>query len=139
MNETVAIISMRIKLDEAEGSLNICLPHLALEPISQQLSTKFLYQTDLHRETESAHDDIQKRIGKTPLDISASFNEIHASMREVLNLQPGDVISLDHHISQPIILRVRHLPKFKADIGIKDNRYAAKITDIIHKEESVDE
>jgi flagellar motor switch protein FliM len=139
MNETVAIISMRVKLDDAEGSLNICLPHLALEPISQQLSTKFLYQTDVHRETESAHDDIQKRIGITPLDVSAAFNETFAPMRDVLNLQPGDVINLDHHVSQPITLRVRHLPKFKADIGIKDNRYAAKIIDVIHKEESGDE
>jgi flagellar motor switch protein FliM len=139
MNETVAIISMKVKLDEAEGSLNICLPHLALEPVNQQLSTKFLYQTDVHRETESAHEDIQKRIGNTPLDVCAAFNETFAPMRDVLNLQPGDVINLDHHISQPVTLRVRHLPKFKADIGIKDNRYAAKITEIIHKEESGDE
>jgi flagellar motor switch protein FliM len=139
MNETVAIISMRVKLDDAEGSLNICLPHLALEPISQHLSTKYLYQTDVHRETASAHGDIQKRISRTPLDVSAVFNETYAHVREVLNLQPGDVINLDHHVSQPVTLKVRHLPKFKAEVGIKDNRYAAKIVDIIHKEETGDE
>ena len=60
-------------------------------------------------------------------------------MREVINLQPGDVINLDHHVSQPITLRVGHLPKFKAAIGIKDNRYAAKITEFIQKEEASDE
>jgi flagellar motor switch protein FliM len=139
MNETVAIISLSVKLDDAEGSFNICLPHLALEPINQQLSTKFLYQTDVHRETESAYEDIQNRIQYTPLDVAASFNETYAPVREILNLQRGDVISLDHHISQPITLRVGHLPKFKADIGVKENRYAAKIIEIIRKEEANDE
>ena len=139
MNETVAIISLRVTLDNAEGSFNICLPHLALEPISQQLSTKLLYQTDIHRETESAHKDIQKRIQMTPLDVSASFNETLAPVREILNLQAGDVISLDHQVSQPITLRVGHLPKFKAEIGVKENRYAAKIVDIIQKEDARDE
>jgi flagellar motor switch protein FliM len=139
MNETVAIISISVKLDKAEGSFNICLPHLALEPINQQLSTKFLYQTDVHRELTSAYGDIQKRIQRTPLEVSAAFNETSAPVREILNLQAGDVINLNHHISQPLTLRVGHLPKFKADIGIKDNRYAAKIVEIIQKEDASDE
>jgi flagellar motor switch protein FliM len=139
MNETVAIITLSVKLDDAEGSFNICLPHLALEPLNQQLSTKFLYQTDVHRELASAHDDIQKRIEATPLDVSASFNETLAPIREILNLQVGDVIRMDHHISYPVTLRVGHLPKFKADIGVKDSRYAAKIVEIIQREDASDE
>ncbi|MDR0324714.1 MAG: flagellar motor switch protein FliM [Oscillospiraceae bacterium] len=139
MNETVAIISISVKLDNAEGTFSICLPHLALEPINQQLSTKFLYQTDVHRDIESAYEDIQKRIQMTPLDVSASFNETFAPVRDILNLQRGDVISLDHHITQPVTVRVGHLPKFKADIGVKDNRYAAKIVEIIQKEDASDE
>lgn len=139
MNETVAIISISVKLDNAEGTFNICLPHLALEPINQQLTTKFLYQTNEHREFVSAVTDIQKRIQMTPLNVSAAFNETFTSVRDVLNLQVGDVISLDHRVSQPVILRVGQLPKFKADIGMKDNRYAAKIVEIIQKEDANDE
>jgi flagellar motor switch protein FliM len=85
------------------------------------------------------HEDIQKRIQVTPLDVSAAFNETFAPVREILNLQVGDVISLDHRVSQPVTLRVGHLPKFKADIGVKESRYAAKIVEIIQKEDVSDE
>lgn len=139
MNETVAIISISVKIDDATGTFNICLPHLALEPINQQLTTKFLYQNSESRELFPAHDDIKKRIERTPLDVSAFFNETLTSVRDILNLQTGDVISLNHKVSEPLTLRVGHLPKFKVEIGMKDRRYAAKVTEIIQKEDANDE
>lgn len=139
LNETVAIITMTVKLDEAEGMFNICLPHLALEPINQQLSTKYLYQTAENREIESAQDDIHLRIRRTSLDVLAVFNDTPASVRDILNLQVGDVISLDHKLDEPLTIRVGHIPKFMATIGTKDNRYAAKINEIIRKEDANDE
>ncbi|MDR1692645.1 MAG: flagellar motor switch protein FliM [Oscillospiraceae bacterium] len=139
MNETVAIISISVKVDEAAGTFNICLPHLALEPISQQLTTKFLYQNSDSRQLFPMHEDIQKRIEQTPLEVSAYFNETQTSVRDILNLQTGDVISLNHAVSDPLTLRVGHLPKFRVEVGMKDRRYAAKITEIIQKEDANNE
>ena len=134
-NETVAIISVNVKLGEAEGIANICLPHLALEPVSKQMSTKMMYQQETHHD-HSAEKDITVRIERTRLDVSAVFNATTATVREVLGLSVGDVLQLEHSLSEPLTLMVGHLPKFKAGLGVKDNRYAAKISEVIRKEDS---
>lgn len=139
LNETVAIITINVKLDEAEGLFNICLPHLSLEPVNQQLSTKLMYQTNDLREVESAYSTIQARIENTSLDLSVVFNDTTASVRDILNLQVGDVITLDHFASQPLTVNVGHLPKFKGEVGMKETHYAVKISEIIMKEGAGDE
>ena len=141
LNETIALITLNVRVGQVEGLLNICLPHLALEPVTQQLSTKFWYQTSQQesREFIPATDDIRKGIERTPLGVTAVFNDTTVSVRDILNLQAGDVIPLDHRKDEPLTLKVGHLPKFRAAIGIKDKRYAVKIADFIRKEDANDE
>ncbi len=135
-NETVAIITINVIIGDVAGLVNICLPHLALEPINQQLSTKLIYQSGLEREAEPAVKDIRSRLERSPLDLTAVFKTTTAVVRDILNLQEGDVIQLEHLLSEPLILKVAHLPKFRVELGVKDNRYAVKIAETIHKEET---
>lgn len=134
-NETVAIISITVKLGDTEGLVNVCLPHLALEPVNSQLSTKLMYQSGEHQR-EPATEDITQRIARTQLNLTAVFNATEATVREVLGLSVGDVLRLDHSTSEPLTLMVGHLAKFKAGLGVKDNRYAAKISEVIRKEDT---
>jgi len=141
MNETVAIITINVTLDETEGMFVVCLPHLALEPINQQLTTKFLYQSGLtqSREVKSAQEDIHTRIQTTPLEMTATFNNTLTTVHDVLSLRVGDVLTMDHTVKDKVTIKVGHIPKFTAEIGVKDNRYALKIADIIQKEDAQDE
>lgn len=135
-NETVAIITISVTIGDVSGLVNICLPHLAVEPINQHLSTKLIYQTGVEREAEPAAHDIQMRLETTPLDLTAVFKPTLATVRDILNLQKGDVIQLDHALSDPLILKVAHLPKFRVELGVKENRYAVRVAETIHKEET---
>lgn len=136
LNETVAIITIDVQIGAVNGLLNLCLPHLAIEPVNNQLSTKFIYQSGVeNRYAEPAMEDIKMRIRRTPLEVKAVFSDTNASVRDVLNLQVGDVLQLDHLIAEPLTVMVGHLPKFRAAMGVKDKRYAVKVTDIIRKEE----
>ena len=42
-NETTALITLNLKIGETEGFLNICIPHIVIEPILPKLSTKFWF------------------------------------------------------------------------------------------------
>lgn len=134
-NETVAIISVNVKLGDTEGIVNICLPHLALEPVNNQLSTKIMYQSSDTRRNEPAHEDITARLSKTRLDVTAVYSATTATVGEVLGLAVGDVLQLDHPLSEPLTLMVGHLPKFRGSLGVKDGRYAVKISEVIRKED----
>ncbi|MDR1736013.1 MAG: flagellar motor switch protein FliM [Oscillospiraceae bacterium] len=137
-NETVAIVSINVKLADTEGMVNVCLPHLALEPVSNQLTTKFMYQSGetskKQEELERDREDIKTRIERTPLDVTAVFNTTSAMVRDVLGLAVGDVLRLDHALAEPMTVMVGHLPKFKASLGIKEKRYAVKISDVLKED-----
>ena len=135
-NETVAIVTVNVAIGEVSGLVNICLPHLAIEPVNRQLSTKLIYQSGPERETEPAAEDIKIRLERSPLDVTAVFKPTTLTVRDVLSLQQGDVVQLDHLLSDPLVLKVAHLSKFKVELGVKDNRYAVKIAETIHKEET---
>ena len=49
-NETIAIITMNAQIGEIEGIINICIPHMVLEPILPKLSTKFWYSSKIDDE-----------------------------------------------------------------------------------------
>jgi flagellar motor switch protein FliM len=95
----------------------------------------------MYQSTESGRklpvkEDITERITRTRLDLTAVFNVTNASVRDILGLSVGDVLQLDHSLSEPLTLMVGHLPKFKVGLGVKDNRYAAKISEVICKEDT---
>jgi flagellar motor switch protein FliM len=136
LTETVAVITLNVRIGEAEGLINICLPYLALEPIAKQLNTKLLFQIDTERRVLTPMgSDIQRRIARTRLPVTAAFNTTSASMQEILSLQEGDVIRLDHKVGEALTVKIGHLAKFQAAMGLRDRRYAVMISGIIREEE----
>lgn len=139
LNETIALITLNVKIGNNEGLMNFCLPNLALEPIAKQLSTKLMFSSTDTRQHPPATQNIKQRLQTTPLPVSAVFNDTSTNVRDVLGLQVGDIIQLDHSVHAPLTVKVGHLSKFHGMIGIKDNRYAIKITDLIREEDSQNE
>ena len=141
LNETVVIVSINIRLGDMEGLVNICLPYITIEPVGKQLNTKLWFQsvsTDVAGRAP-AGDGIALQIQNTLLPITAAFNSTSTSLRDVLGLQVGDVVQLEHGVRESLMVRVGHLSKFRAAIGLKDGRYAVKISEIIREEDMENE
>ncbi|MDR0381813.1 MAG: flagellar motor switch protein FliM [Oscillospiraceae bacterium] len=136
LGETVAVITLNVQIGEAEGLVNICLPYLALEPVAKQLNTKLLFQIDTERRVLTPMgNDIRQRIAHTRLPVTAEFNTTPASVRDILTLQEGDVIQLDHKVGEALVVKIGHLAKFHAAMGVRDRKYAVMISGVIREEE----
>ena len=135
MNETIAIMTLNVRIGDTEGLVNFVIPHLSLEGVAKQLNTRALFSTTESRQMDSATEEIRTRIGETPLVLTAEFNEVSASLYDVANLQVGDVIRLEHKVGSPLTVRVGHLPKFKASLGVKERKYAVKVQEILKEED----
>jgi len=134
-NEPIAIITINIKIGEVSDIINMCIPHVALQPVSKQLAMKMWYneggaQTDGSTNTAN----LNARITSTQLTMHAVFNTTNATIKDVVNLQVGDVIRVDHLIDEHINILVEHIPKFKGYIGLQGQRIAVKISDIMKEE-----
>ncbi|NMA95170.1 MAG: flagellar motor switch protein FliM [Clostridiales bacterium] len=130
-NEPIAIITLRVQVGEREGMINVCIPHIVIEPISNQLTTKYWYKSQMAEETdESSVDIISKRIQSTPLNLRAILGDASITIRELLDLQVGDVICLEKAAQDDLDVMVENIKRFTGKVGIKNKKLAVQITRI---------
>ncbi len=135
LNEPVAVVTLEIDVGGAVGLINICIPHLAIEPIAQQLSTKLWFTSSHQRQVEPRTDDIRDKLSKSDVTLRTVFNETPALVRDILSLQVGDVVQLNHSVDKCVTVEVEGVPKFSGVIGVRGSRYAVQVVDLIQEED----
>jgi len=136
-NEPVAVVIVNITMGEESGLMSICIPHTAIEPVAQQLNTRMWFASGLRDDGrgEERLAALTSMLMHTPTPLSAVFEQTPATVQDIVNLQIGDVIKLDHPIDNPLTIKVQHIPKFRATVGTLGPRYAMQIVDILQEEE----
>ncbi|MFS0688090.1 flagellar motor switch protein FliM [Sporosarcina sp. 179-K 8C2 HS] len=138
-NETVVVISFNIVIGESSGMINICIPHVVLEPIVPNLSVRYWMQTNKKEPTPEQSIILEKRLKQATLPLTTELGKGSMSVEDFLYLQIGDVISLDRKIEDPLIVKVGDIPKFIAQPGHLRNRMAVQIIDILNGGDEDDE
>jgi len=130
-NETMAIITINVNIGEANGMINVCIPHLVLEPIIENLSTKYWYSSKMSDDSNSVNAGlITKQLEYAGLDVKAVLGGAAITVRDFLHLQRGDVIRLDNKVNQDISLFIGEIKKFRGSVGTKTKKLAVQITGI---------
>lgn len=139
-NEPVAVIILNITIGEESGLMSICIPHTAIEPISQHLNTKLWFSSGIRDDGRGAErlTALKGMLMETPIPITAYFETTPATVQDIVNLRLGDVIKLNHHVERPLAVNVYNMPKFYATIGTLGTRYAIQVVDIIQEEEAAE-
>ncbi|MEH7234764.1 flagellar motor switch protein FliM [Bacillus sp. JJ1562] len=139
-NETVVVISLNTQIGETSGMINICIPHVFLEPIIPKLSAHYWMQSTPKKERNVEElSYIKNNLNGTKLPIVAELGEANIAIQEFLLLDVGDTIQLDNMIQQPIELKVEGVPKFYAQVGKVNKKQAVQILEEIKGGDSVDE
>jgi flagellar motor switch protein FliM len=131
--EGVLNIVLGIKVGDAEGGMNHCIPFTLIESIIDRLNPQFPTTQEVE-----VDENIQRRLleslGMVPSELVVELGETTITMRDVLGLQVGDVVRLGTKIDDELILKVDRQPKFKCHPGVMGTKMAIKITKIIGKE-----
>ncbi len=138
-NETVVVISFNITIGESSGMINICIPHVVLEPVVPNLSVQYWMQTNKKEKTIEQSSILEKRLKRAPLPIVAELGEGQMSIEDLLHLRIGDVVSLDRQVDEPLVVRVGDVPKFIAQPGHSKNRMAVQIIESMNGGDEDDE
>lgn len=137
--EMVVLVTLETKIGDGEGLINLCIPYLVLEPILSKLSAHFWFARSSKEATTEHIQTLQKRIEKTPLAVTALLGQATISLRELLDLQRGDVVALDHRVSEPLQIFVGSRSKFKASPGMVGSKMAVQITEVLNEGDGEDE
>ena len=128
-NETVVVISLNTIIGETTGMINICLPHVVLEPIVPNLSVRYWMQSNTKEMSPEQIKTLENRVKQATLPVVAELGATSISVEDFLMMNIGDVIELDQKIANPLILKVGSLPKFTVQPGKLNKKMAVQILD----------
>lgn len=137
-SETVALITLNIAIGNVEGMINLCIPHIVIEPILNQLSTKLWFSTTKRDSIEGDKELIERRIKNAYVALKAILGSTNITVKDLIDLQKGDVIKLDNKIDDGVKINVGKSLKFYGTHGINNNKVAVKITKVQRDGDDVD-
>lgn len=133
-SETIAIITMNVKIGDVDGLMNVCLPYSCLESVMDKLNTKYWFSKNQDYGDNTFREDVENLISKAIVPVKAVLGNSTISIRDFANIQPGDIIRLDKTVEDELDIYVGDMKKFTAMPGSSEDKYAIRITDIIREE-----
>ncbi|AIE59661.1 flagellar motor switch protein FliM [Bacillus methanolicus] len=138
-NETVVVISLNTTIGETSGMINICIPHIVLEPIIPKLSVHYWMQTEKKDREPVEIAVLEKRIQNADVPVIAELGTSEISIQEFLMLDVGDVIELNQAIDQPLLIKIGEIPKFLGQPGKVNKKLAVQVLDTLKGEDDDNE
>ncbi|MFZ5644585.1 MAG: flagellar motor switch protein FliM [Bacillota bacterium] len=131
-NEVVALITFSVSIDEEpRGLINLCIPYIVLEPVVSKLSVRQQFV----RQTGGSKDDeikwIKHWMGFSNVGIEVVLGETQISVRDFLQLEVDDVLTLSRTVNHDLELYVENELKFGVQAGRVNKNLAVQVVALI--------
>ena len=133
--DMIALVSLSLKIGDAEGFLNICLPYFTVEGIMDKLNTKYWYSSVEKSDRMDYEGHIESLIKRVDVPVKAVLGKNLVSVNDFLTLQVGDIIRLNTRVDSEMDIYVGNIKKFTALPGSSRDKYAVRLTTVIREEE----
>ncbi|NLK07572.1 MAG: flagellar motor switch protein FliM [Firmicutes bacterium] len=134
--ETVILISLALGVGKAQDFVNICISYSALEPVLKKLTSLSLFGSLRRRPGTADSRNLQAKVKETPITVNVELGTTVVTVADLLNLQVGDVISLDRKQHENLEVHVGDLGKFLASPGKLGDKLGIVITAVRSQERS---
>ncbi len=125
MTDNVLLITLNVEIADNTGMVSLCIPISTLAPVLGNLSAQKWISSA--QRTTSAGGQCTQFLEETDVQLSAILGTSEMKINELINVQPGDVVVLDRHAEEDIVLNVENSPKFYARPGIITGRRGVQI------------
>jgi len=127
-HETIVLVRFEITLGANSGAMNLCMPHSSIEPLMGRLSGRG-WLAPSHPTTDDSHAVlVAKALSTAELEMVAYLASTTITVRELLELQVGDVIKTNLPVDGEITLSVEGKTKFKGHPGRARRNKAVQVT-----------
>ncbi|TCO79938.1 flagellar motor switch protein FliM [Marinisporobacter balticus] len=130
-SETIALITLNIKIGEVEGMVNLCIPHLVIEPILPKLNTRLWFTSTNKERTQGDEELLTHRVEKTKVQVRAVLGRTFITVSDFLDLQVGDVVQLDALVNDDMKIFVGDNLKYYGKPGTKKKKMAVQIKGVV--------
>ena len=131
-NDIVLVLLFKIEMENISGTLTICLPYTAIEPIIPKLKTEF--QSEKMEVDHVWISRLRAKLLATELELVAELGTTTITPQDLMKYKVGDTIILGGDVSDPLLLKVEQIPKFKGFSGVSRGNKAVQLAEKIQIE-----
>ncbi len=126
-NEVVVVVGFELKMGGRAGTMSLCIPYNVIEPVIDKLSN----QTWASHKKQNRNATLRRRLAgqleAANVPVAAVLADTSMTLRELMHLEPGDVILTDKPAKAPLSLRVGDQRKFLGVLGQHRGNRAFKV------------
>ncbi len=126
-SEAVVVSTFHIELDGGGGDLHVTMPYSMIEPIREMLDAGF--QSDLDDQDERWVKALREDVLDVAVPLSATVARRQLRLRDILHMQPGDVIPVE--LPEDMVMRANGVPSFKVKLGSHKGNLALQVIEPI--------
>jgi flagellar motor switch protein FliM len=137
LDQVVAFVTCELKIGEMTGVMNFCLPYQVLQQVGSQLSDFQWSPTVVAGRgvTEEDITQLARNVERAPVAVKVELGKTVVSLRDLIALQPGDLVLFDKPVGEPLAVCVNEREKFKVFPGVNRDRLAVRVSQIVENEE----
>ena len=132
-NEIVIMVVMEIVIGQTSGMMNICYPVISIESLLPKLASRDLMLSETSGR-KSRNKELRALIRGAKIELEAVLGYARLNMKEVLDLEVGDIIKLDRAANDTVMVKVDGREKFIAEFGVRRYRRCIKIIEKLRTE-----
>jgi len=131
-NDIVLVVLFKIEIGNISGTLTICLPYSAIAPVIPKLKTEF--QSEKNDVDHVWLSKLRAKLLTTEIDLVAELGTTTVTPKDLMKYKVGDTILLGNDATDPLLLKIEQIPKFKGLPGISRGNKAVQLTEKIQRE-----
>ena len=131
--ETVILISLEVRMQNASGLMSLCFPYMLLDSVINNLSGES-WMSSQSSTTQETKEMLSHEINSLTLPVSAVIGQIRLSIKDLLQLQRGDILCIEKKKNTDLLVQIGSKTKMEGKTGLIGRKKAIEITKIVEKE-----
>jgi len=134
-SEMVILVAFEAHVGDTTGTINFCMPLLVLNPVFEKVGaqSKYTVAAPVDQISPQMVNRLHDVVGKALVPLSIDLGTARLPLRELVNLQEGDIIELDTPVGGSVNVVVGNTPKFLANPGKVGDRTAVQVSGFVRR------
>ncbi len=129
-DSVMLVLRLNARLGECEESIQIAFPHYTIEPLILTLGQASEKATSGAPAVRTEKVAWNPRFADVPVTLTAEWEGVELTARELSNLKVGDVVPLDRSCVDEVTVRFADVPRFKGRLGSSGEKLAVELVTI---------
>ena len=129
-SDMVLVVSFEMRIGEKRGNATICVPFTTMAPVLESLASQTLFQDQRGEDPVLWQQKLESALYTVPVEACVRFDAVGLTSAEIVALQVGDIVPLNHPVDRPLSVTVDGVRSYEGVSGRHGKRLATLIVDV---------